>query len=177
MKGSRLIVLGALAVEILVGDRRSYQILYVARETRQLIYSKTCLEQLQLGMALGDTLMKGDMCQVEGLGTGSKALCGCLTRSEEPAFQTVPEQLKDSRVEDMEQWIRNYYGASAFNVCEHQPLQKMTGPPLKIRTITISFFSRLPLLNGSLLLIELCVCVCVCLSVFLCLCLCVCVYV
>ena len=46
VKRSRLTVLGAVAVEISAGGRTSYQILYVTEETKQLILSHTCLEQL-----------------------------------------------------------------------------------------------------------------------------------
>ena len=46
VKRSRLTVLGAVVVEISAGGRTSYQILYVTEETKQLILSRTCLEQL-----------------------------------------------------------------------------------------------------------------------------------
>ena len=72
VKGSRLTVLGASVVEISVGDKKSHQILYVARETKRLILSRTCLEQL--GMVLGDL--------------GAKDTCGCRARSEVPALPT-----------------------------------------------------------------------------------------
>ena len=32
-----------------------------------------------------------------------------------------------------EQWIKDYYASSAFNVCEHQALQATSGPLLRIR--------------------------------------------
>ena len=51
VKRTRLTVLGALAVEILAGDRTTYQIVYVTKETKRLILSRTCLELL--GLVLG----------------------------------------------------------------------------------------------------------------------------
>ena len=46
VKRTRLTVLGALAVEISAGDKTSYQIVYVTKETKWLLLSKTFLEQL-----------------------------------------------------------------------------------------------------------------------------------
>ena len=55
-------------------------------------------------------------------------------RSEFPVLPVeMPKQLEGASVEEMGQWLLDYNGACAFNVCEHQPLQKITGPPLKIR--------------------------------------------
>ena len=45
-KGSWLALLGAMAVEVSAGDRVTCQVLYVTRETKQLVLSCTCLEQL-----------------------------------------------------------------------------------------------------------------------------------
>ena len=68
---SRLKVWGVLAVEILAGDATSYQIVYVTKETKRLILSRTCLEQLVI--VFGGVLEEGDwdVKQVEGQGTGS----------------------------------------------------------------------------------------------------------
>ena len=51
VKCSRLTILGTFAVEISAGDWTSYQIVYVTKETKWLILSRTCLEQL--GIVLG----------------------------------------------------------------------------------------------------------------------------
>ena len=32
----------------------------------------------------------------------------------------------------IEQWLLDYYKASVFNTCEHQPLPMMSGPPIRI---------------------------------------------
>ena len=58
VKRTRLTVLGALAVEISAGDRTTYQIVYVTKETERPILSRTCLEQL--GIALVDVPVEGD---------------------------------------------------------------------------------------------------------------------
>ena len=62
------------------------------------------------------------------------APCGCLKRSlphplpKEPPFAAVPEN-----VDKLEAWLREYYAASTFNTCKHQPLPMMKGAdPLRI---------------------------------------------
>ena len=35
-------------------------------------------------------------------------------------------------MEALKEWLLNYYGSSAFNVCEHQPLPLMKGEPLEL---------------------------------------------
>ena len=62
-----------------------------------------------------------------------RAAFGYLAMSKVPSLPaSVPEKAKDYGPEELERWIKDYYAASAFNICEHQPLQAMTGPPLKI---------------------------------------------
>ena len=39
----------------------------------------------------------------------------------------------EGNANSLEQWIKDYYASSAFNVCEHQALQARTGPQLNIR--------------------------------------------
>ena len=51
----------------------------VHEETKPLILSRTCLEQL--GMVLGNTSGDGSVLQVEGQGKVFKASCRCLARS------------------------------------------------------------------------------------------------
>ena len=68
-KRSMLTVLGAVAVEISAGGRIACQMLYVTRETRQLVQSCTCLEQL--GMVFEEFHIKGVRGDVlEGWGRG-----------------------------------------------------------------------------------------------------------
>ena len=138
VKRSRLTVVGAVAVEISAGGKTAYQILYVTEETKQLILSRTCLEQL--GVVAEDFHTKGmvgDVHVTSGSGKnigGGKAACGCYARSAVPKLpESMPWPPAESNADALEQWVRDYYASSAFNVCEHQPLQAMSGPPLQIR--------------------------------------------
>ena len=71
MKGSRLTVLCALAVEILAGDMKSHQILYITKETKWLILSRMCLELL--GMVLRSVPENGDGAMLHR--PGNSAFC------------------------------------------------------------------------------------------------------
>ena len=59
------------------------------------------------------------------------AKCGCPVRSKPPP---LPGKLpfEEREVDKLQQWLLDRYAASAFNVCTHQPLNKMSGPPLKL---------------------------------------------
>ena len=65
---------------------------------------------------------------------GVRAACGCYARSAVPKLPvSMPWPPSESNADALEQWIKDYYASSAFNICEHQALQSMSGPPLKIR--------------------------------------------
>ena len=62
------------------------------------------------------------------------AECGCLVRTLPPkAAVQPPFELVPGNVERVEQWFKEEYASSTFNVCEHQPLPMMSGaPPMRI---------------------------------------------
>ena len=49
-----------------------------------------------------------------------------------PLPTSVPLPPIDNNRGKLEEWIRDYYKGSTFNVCEHQPLPLMEGPPVRI---------------------------------------------
>ena len=44
----------------------------------------------------------------------------------------MPYPPAEENVEKLEKWLLNYYKSSTFNVCEHQPLPMMSGPPMRL---------------------------------------------
>jgi len=65
--------------------------------------------------------------------TSKLAACGCLKRTDTPPIPTcIPDSLKNAPPHELEAWILTYYASSAFNVCDHQPLPKMSGEPLQV---------------------------------------------
>jgi hypothetical protein len=63
-------------------------------------------------------------------GEGTHDTCSCPTRAQPPPRPTsLPFSANRGK---LEQYLRNLYAASAFNVREHQPLPMMSGPPLSL---------------------------------------------
>ena len=56
--------------------------------------------------------------------------CLAATITTEP--QKMPFRATEENQSRTEKWIKEFYTASVFNTCEHQELQKMAGPPLKV---------------------------------------------
>ena len=59
--------------------------------------------------------------------------CSCPTRAPPPDRPTsLPFPGTEENRHRLERYLLDLYSASAFNVCEHQPLPKMSGPPLSL---------------------------------------------
>nr|KAG5706167.1 hypothetical protein BaRGS_025789 [Batillaria attramentaria] len=59
--------------------------------------------------------------------------CECPRRQLPPPPPTsLPFPATEENRERLEQWLLDYYKSSSFNVCEHQPLPKMSGPPIRL---------------------------------------------
>ena len=64
--------------------------------------------------------------------THTKASCGCPQRSAPPPLPCAPVATTDSNRQHLEKFLLEYYASSTFNVCPHQPLPHMSGPPMKL---------------------------------------------
>ena len=60
------------------------------------------------------------------------APCGCPYRTAPPPLPCLPFPATDSNRSRLEEYLLNYYKASTFNTCPHQPLPHMSGPPMKL---------------------------------------------
>ncbi len=59
--------------------------------------------------------------------------CSCPTRAPPPSRPTsLPYPATSANRALLERHLLQLYSASAFNVCEHQPLPMMAGPPLSL---------------------------------------------
>ena len=59
--------------------------------------------------------------------------CDCPRRQLPPPKPTqLPFPPTDANRERLQKWLLRFYQSSTFNVCEHQPLPMMEGPPLRI---------------------------------------------
>ena len=65
-----------------------------------------------------------------------ESTCSCPRRHQEPPLMptTLPPGLTatEENVEALKEWLLDYYGATTFNVCEHQPLPLMNCEPLQL---------------------------------------------
>ena len=65
-----------------------------------------------------------------------EAQCSCPRRVKEPPKlpASLPPGLSgtEENVDRLREWLLDYYGATTFNVCEHQQLPLMTGEPLQL---------------------------------------------
>ena len=88
-------------------------------------------ETIQIQTTGQDKVVKYEAQRVEELCGAKLAMCGCPVRPKPPP---LPEKMpfKEREVDKLQQWMLDRYAASAFNVCTHQKLNKMSGPPLKL---------------------------------------------
>ena len=150
---TKLRTLGGVMVEIVATNaglkKATKQFCYICKEVKGLYLSRWACgdlagvlpwseernakvqavkEDTQLGHQMVDEETK-----VETVGKESRlASCGCPIRSSPPPIpRTMP--FEENQVENLKQWLLERYSASTFNVCTHQPLNKMTGPPLRLQ--------------------------------------------
>ena len=65
--------------------------------------------------------------------TAPQKTCSCPTRAPPPPRPTsLPFPATEANRGKLEQYLHDLYAASVFNVCEHQPLPMMSGPPLSL---------------------------------------------
>ena len=125
--GGRMRILGALLVKITSRDKFSRAMMYVCEEDSGVLLSRSVLSDLGLINSSFPSL---------GASTNSaasKSTCNCPERAATPPLpDKLPYPATDENRARLEAWIKQYYASSAFNTCEHQPLQKLTGPPLDI---------------------------------------------
>ena len=62
----------------------------------------------------------------------SIASCGCPTRQKPPPLPQPPVAITEDNRVQLEKFLLGYYASSTFNVCPHQPLPMMSGPPMKL---------------------------------------------
>ena len=137
--GTNLDVLGSLLLRIETEGRITKQVVYVSRNTRGIYLSERALRDLgevDKNFPTPSSASAGSEAASHGTGTTlkqKKAPCGCLERSAvPPPPDKMPYQATEANRDKIEQWIKDHYASSAFNICEHQSLQEMTAPPVDI---------------------------------------------
>ena len=125
-----------------------------ALETRQIVYFTDSSNRLFLSkqacVALGMISTRfptiGEAAGPDGASVASSATsltptpatcltptCGCPRRQAPPSPPTAPPfPATEENREKLETWLLEHYKSSTFNVCEHQVLPMMAGPPLRL---------------------------------------------
>lgn len=60
------------------------------------------------------------------------APCGCLKRTAPPPFPQVPFPVTEGNQLHLQKLLLEHFKSSTFNICPHQPLPHMSGPPMKL---------------------------------------------
>ena len=96
----------------------------------------TVSHQSQSQSQVDDTYKKPPGPCVPGISTNTDhdaTPCGCPPRQKIPPKPTsLPFEATEANREKLQQWLVEYYRASAFNMCKNQPLVLMNGPPMRL---------------------------------------------
>ena len=58
------------------------------------------------------------------------APCGCKKRTKTPDPPEIPLDPLPENIDKLKEYIVKFYSSSTMNMCSHQPLPEMSGPPL-----------------------------------------------
>ena len=104
-------------------------------ETRQIAYVTDTSDRIFLSRAACvDLGMISDKFPTIGeVNVATSELCDCPRRAEPPAKPTtLPMPATEANRAATEKHLLKIYAQSIFNTCTHQPLPRMTGPPLRL---------------------------------------------
>ena len=132
---SEMGIIGAVFLNIQCGKHVSKQLCYISKNLQGLFLSEHAC--IQLGIVSPSFPQRSSrVCGVvpeTSVEEENKAPCGCLKRTLPPPVpNNLPFEGTEENIDKLQKWILDTYKSSAFNVCPHQPLPLMQGPPLKI---------------------------------------------
>ena len=124
-------ILGAFLVTITGkddtgGNRSTKQMVYVTEDNDRMFLNKEAC--IKLGLISDQFPKIGEMNVAE-----DEKLCDCPRRQKPPPLpDKMPMAPTEDNVPALRKWLLEYYGSSTFNVCEHQTLPHMEGPPMRL---------------------------------------------
>ena len=140
-------ILGALALRISdthgPGGMETRQVVYFTDSTQKFFLSRGACEALGVIGAdfpktgprepESDSASNATSCNSTTSESCMTAACDCPRRQlPPPPPQAPPYPPTDENAQKIEDWLLKYYSSSTFNVCSHQPLPAMEGPPLRL---------------------------------------------
>ena len=113
------------------------QLVYFTDSTDKLFISKQACKMLGIISdsfpTIGDTLASTDQVAPPEPESGITRSCNCPKRQlPPPPPKSLPYPATEQHREQLEKYLLDYYSSSTFNVCTHQTLPKMIGPPLRL---------------------------------------------
>ena len=106
------------------------QLVYFTPSARRLFLSKNACRSL--GLISNNITTIGEMHAADDVKSKPQT-CQCPVRQPPPPPPTsLPYPATEENREKLEKYLLDYYKASTFNTCQHQPLPMMTGPPLRL---------------------------------------------
>ena len=116
-------------------------------ETRQIVYFTDSTDRfflskqacIALGLISNHFPTIGETASDEIRASSTVALpepersCNCPDRQLPPPKPTsLPIPATEDNADALKAWLLDYYKSSTFNVCQHQPLPMMSGPPMRL---------------------------------------------
>ena len=142
---SNITLLGAIFIELSGkspsgGVITTKQMVYISPNTEAFYLSRKGCEDLGLISnrfpTIGDTTLNIGASVTSHQPSGNQeeklAECGCPKRTLPPPITKPPFALTDDNREKIEKFLIDHYKSSTFNMCTHQELPKMHGPPMHI---------------------------------------------
>ena len=113
------------------------QVVYFTDSTSKLFLSRQACAALGLipdqFPSIGQCNRLASSVSITSSMSGATSPCECPRRTTPPPKpKCLPLAPTEENREKLEKWIIDYYRSSSFNVCEHQTLPMMTGPPIRL---------------------------------------------
>lgn len=125
-------ILGTLPLKISLNNRTTRQLVYISENVNGTFLSQKAL--MDLGLIPTNFPQPPDTCQANACMTSESSECICPRRGPTPERpDSLPFQPTEENIPLFQQWFLSEFKSSAFNTCEEQPLQTMTGTPVDIK--------------------------------------------
>ena len=115
------------------GSRQeSRQFVYITPTTDTMYLSRDACRDLGMIDAAFPAVGLASV-SADGINVDEYSPCSCPRRQTPPPKPTkLPMPATEENADALRRWLVDYFSASTFNTCEHQPLTTMDGPPLRL---------------------------------------------